>query len=871
MPKLALLDGHSLAYRAFYALPPDLATPSGQVTNAVFGFTSMLIKLLDDEKPDAMAVAWDRREPTFRKEQYAQYKANREAAPDLFRSQVPIIREVLDAMEIPQVSLAGYEADDLIATLVEQGRAGHYDVVVVTGDRDAFQLSSDDVTVLYTRRGITDTVHATPGWITERYGVVPSRYVEYAALRGDTSDNLPGVPGVGEKTAAKLLGQYGSLDDLFANLDELTPKLRENLEASRDQVFLNESLMTMVKDAPIDVISGDALALAPFDRDVVRTLFDDLAFRSLWQRLEELGGVGEAETVVEEVDVITATTATQIAESVWDAGVALEPVWDDDRLAGVVVAGDPILFVPLDLAPGLVEHLPPDGVVGHGVKPMLRAFLEAELDPPAIRFDTMLAAWLINPAQRAPSLEDLAYKELGVDVGTADGGARVPQGAFSFDESALDLETAARRALASGRLVEPLTTQMEARGALSLFTSIEMPLIAILAEMEEAGVALDTAFLEAFGQELASRIAVLQVDIHKLAGREFNVNSTLQLRSILFDELGLPVLKKTPKGAASTDASVLEKLRDEHEIVEKLLVFRELDKLRSTYVEALLKLVSDDGRVRGRFNQTGAATGRLSMEQPNLQNIPARSTEGREIRKAFVSSADSLLVVADYSQIELRILAHLSSDPGLVEAFAADIDIHAATAARVNDVSLEAVTDEMRRTSKMINFGLLYGMEAFGLAQRLDIDRNEAQRHIDEYFVQFPEVQTFMSSIVDEARETGYTTTILGRRRYLPELHSRNTRDRQMGERMALNAPIQGSAADVIKKAMIDIRAELEARKLAAEMVLQIHDELVIEVTTSDAPEVVDLVVDLMEGVVDLSVPLKVAHATGHTLAEAQH
>jgi DNA polymerase-1 len=412
---------------------------------------------------------------------------------------------------------------------------------------------------------------------------------------------------------------------------------------------------------------------------------------------------------------------------------------------------------------------------------------------------------------------------------------------------------------------------MEARGALSLFTSIELPLIAILAEMEEAGVALDTAFLQAFGRDLASRIAVLQVDIHKLAGREFNVNSTLQLRSILFDDLGLPVLKKTPKGAASTDASVLEKLRDEHEIVEKLLVFRELDKLRSTYVEALLKLVGEDGRVRGRFNQTGAATGRLSMEQPNLQNIPARSAEGREIRKAFVSAPDSLLLVADYSQIELRILAHLSSDPGLVDAFAADVDIHAATAARVNDVPLDAVTDEMRRTSKMINFGLLYGMEAFGLAQRLDIERGEAQRHIDEYFVQFPEVQAFMSGIVDEARETGYTTTILGRRRYLPELHSRNTRDRQMGERMALNAPIQGSAADVIKKAMIDIRSELASSGLAAEMLLQIHDELVIEVAVPDADEVTELVVGLMENVVELSVPLKVAHATGATLADAQH
>jgi len=489
-----------------------------------------------------------------------------------------------------------------------------------------------------------------------------------------------------------------------------------------------------------------------------------------------------------------------------------------------------------------------------------------------VHFDTMLAAWVINPAQRAPSLDDLAYRELGVEVGAQDEtGASTTQAAFTFEETPIDLDTPARRALAIERLVEGLSKQMEARGGAELYRTVELPLVPILAQMEHAGVGLDAEFLTVVGRDLSERVAPLQTQIHDLAGHPFNVNSTQQLRAVLFDELGLPVSKKTPKGAPSTDASVLEKLSDQHEIVASLLEFRELDKLRSTYVEALLRLVDADGRIRGRFNQTGAATGRLSMERPNLQNIPARSEEGRAIRKAFVAAEDSTLLVADYSQIELRILAHLSQDPGLIEAFANDVDIHAATAARVNGVPPQDVTDEMRRTSKMINFGLLYGMEAYGLAQRLDIDRDEAQNHIDEYFVQYPEVKAYMAGIVDEARSSGFTTTILGRRRYLPELNSQNARDRQMGERMALNAPIQGSAADIIKKAMIDLDQSLVETGYQAEIILQIHDELVLEVPIEEIDAVTALTIDTMERVASLSVPLKVSYGTGRTLADAGH
>ena len=489
MKTLALLDGHSLAYRAFYALPPDLATPSGQVTNAVFGFTSMLIKLLDEESPDAIAVAWDRREKTFRSERYPEYKATRETAPDIFRSQVPLIKEVLEAMQIPQVSVAGFEADDVIATLTRRGREFGYSVMVVTGDRDAFQLSSDEISVLYTRRGISDTVSATPAWIKERYDIDATRYVEFAALRGDPSDNLPGVPGVGEKTAAKLINAHDTLESLFDSVDELTPKLRENLMVSRDQVFLNRELMTMIEDVPMDDLVPSDFDLQPFDRDTVRSLFDDLAFRTLWQRLDELGGVTVAERSVVDIDVVTATTRAAAAALVHGQPLAVDPVWDGSDLVGIAVAGTPAAYVPLEFAEDFLSSVSSgSGLIGHDCKSLLVALTEAGLPVPSLAFDTMLAAYVINPAQRAPSLEDLAYRELGVSVDeaehAADGGA---QSAFAFDEVSIDIETPARRAIAVQQLVEPLTQQMVARGGIGLYTEIELPLVSILAGMEVAG------------------------------------------------------------------------------------------------------------------------------------------------------------------------------------------------------------------------------------------------------------------------------------------------------------------------------------------------------------------------------------------------
>ncbi len=879
MPTLALLDGHSLAYRAFYALPSDLATPAGQVTNAVLGFTNMLVRLLREEQPDAIAVAWDVRGPNLRREKYPEYKAQRESPPDLFASQLPLIQEVLDVLRIRQLTSPGYEADDVIATVTEQARSESWRVLVVTGDRDSFQLVDDGVTVLYTRRGISDVVTASPEWIEGKYGIKPNQYRDYAALRGDNSDNLPGVPGVGEKTASRLIAQYGSVAGIYEHLDEQTPKLRENLETHREQVYLNLDLMQMMPDIEIaeldEVPSPELFRLQEWERDEVRAVFEGLAFRDVWERLMELGGYHADEMAAVEMDVSTAGTVAQVSAAVGDGAVALEPVWDAEGIQGVVVAShaENATYVPETLFGGLTAAISPDdGFVAHDAKPLLRALYEAGEEAPRLGFDTALAGYVINPGQRVPELEDLAYRELGIAITASEEPDATAQGAFNFEGSGgPDLENAGRRAAAVHQLVDALRQQLEARGEAELFETVELPLVSILARMEATGVGVDREFLEGFGADLRKRLAALEGSIHDAAGGPFNVNSTLQLREVLYDRLELPVLKKTPKGVPSTDASVLGKLRTEHPIVDDLLTYRELEKLRSTYVDALLPLIEVDGRVRGRFNQMAAATGRLSQEQPNLQNIPVRSAEGRAIRKAFVTAPGHQFLVADYSQIELRILAHLSGDPGLVDAFKENLDIHAATAANVNGVAIDDVTMEQRRRAKMINFGLLYGMEAYGLAQRLEIGRQEAQEHIDVYFDRFPEVREFMQGIVAAARESGYTTTILGRRRYLPELSSGNFRTRQAGERMALNAPIQGSAADIIKKAMVVLERELRDAGLGAEMLLQIHDELVLEVPDGELDVVTELTTRVMEGIVELRVPLRVESAVGATLADCEH
>ncbi len=868
MPTLALIDGNSIAYRAFYALPDDLATKSGQVTNAVFGFTRMLIRLIKDHHPEGVAVAWDVSRKTFRTDSYPEYKANRDKAPDHFRSQLPLIDEVLEALHIPQLRQEGYEADDIIASLAKKAVEDGWDVLVVTGDRDAFQLVGGPVKVLYTRRGISDTVLADEDWIEEKYGVSPAQYVEYAALRGDNSDNLPGVPGVGEKTAAKLIAEYGSIDGVYRAVAEQTPKLRENLASNRDQVFLNRELMALVTDLDLGPGTSD-YATREWDRTTVKNLFDSLEFHTMWNDLEEaLPSTGGATEVLDvEAELVTGSSA--IAELAGRDHLVVGLVNDGGHPYGLAIStgDDAAVVVPFEAADPVLEGISEGSIAvsGHDLKELARALLDLGHDLTNPRMDTALASYIINPSQRTYGLEEIAERTLGLELVSPDD--EETEGMLPFDEGP-DVDMEGRRVEAVRRLVEELRDELERRDELELFQTYELPLVPVLARMEHAGIGVDRAYLEEMGDDLRAKISDLEKQIHELAGEPFNVNSTDQLRSILFEQLGLPVLKKTSTGKPSTDASVLKKL--DHPMVSALLEYRELEKLRSTYVDGYLPLIDPDGRIRTRFNQMAATTGRLSSDSPNLQNIPVRSESGRTVRRAFVAGSGNEFLVADYSQIELRVLAHMSGDPFLIEAFQAGLDIHTATAARVWGVQPEDVTSEQRRTAKMINFGLLYGMEAFGLADRLGIGRDEAKSHIDAYFSQFTDVREYMSSVVTEARNQGYTTTLFGRRRYLPELKSDNFRIRQMGERMALNAPVQGTAADIIKAAMIELDAALREEKLAATLLLQIHDELILEVPEEEKNIAEKLVIETMEGVAGLDVPLRVDIAWGPDLASVK-
>lgn len=869
MPTLALIDGNSVAYRAFYALPEDLATKSGQVTNAVFGFTRMLIRLLKDYHPDGIAVAWDVSRQTFRTESYPAYKAQREKAPDHFRSQLPLMDEVLQTLNITQLRAEGFEADDIIATLTRNGVAAGWEVLIVTGDRDAFQLIEGSVKVVYTRRGISDIVLADEGYVEEKYGIRPDQYVEYAALRGDTSDNLPGVPGVGEKTASRLIADHGDLDTLFLSVTELTPKLRENLSTHREQVFLNRELMQLIDDMDLGV-EIEELRTREWDRNQVKDLFDSLEFHSMWNDLEQALPSAATKSELVEVESSLVTSPDRVAAMAKEPVLVAGLVSDGGEPFGLAVSTGPgeAAVVPFDSAGPLLDALESGqaALAGHDVKDLVRVLLELDRDVDRLAMDTALAAYIVNPSQRTYDLEELADRLLGLELVSPDDDA-AGIGTLPFD-SGPDLETEGRRIEGVRRLVEVMRAELSDREEGELFEEFELPLIPVLARMEHAGIAVDRAYLENMGADLREKLTTLDAQIQDLAGEQFNVNSTDQLRYVLFEKLALPVTKKTSTGKPSTDASVLKKL--DHPVVAALLEYREYEKLRGTYVDGYLPLVDADGRIRTRFNQMAATTGRLSSDRPNLQNIPIRSESGRTIRRAFIAGEGAEFLVADYSQIELRVLAHMSGDPFLVEAFRSGSDIHTATAARVWGLSESDVTANQRRTAKMINFGLLYGMEAFGLADRLGISRDEAQQHMDAYFSQFVQVREFMSAVVTQARNQGYTTTLFGRRRYLPELKSDNFRIRQMGERMALNAPVQGTAADIIKKAMIDLDASLRSEGLASTLILQIHDELILESPVDELEVAEKLVVGTMEGVVTLAVPLEVDVATGPDLASVK-
>jgi len=884
--KLLLLDGHSLAYRAFYALPTDLATSSGMVTNAVYGFTAMLVKVLGDEQPDYVAVAFDTPARTFRNEMDVDYKANRKETPDLFRSQLPLIRQVLEALQIPTVELEGVEADDVIGTLATRAAAKGIDTIVVTGDRDSYQLVQDPhLKVLYNKRGVSDYALYDEAGIKERTGVTPAQYPDYAAMRGDTSDNLPGVPGIGEKTAAKLINTYDDLEGIFDHLDDLPPKQRTNLGEMRERVFQNREMMRLRLDCDISLDPDDLVPTA-FDREEVRTLFTQLEFRTLYPRLLEAVGssaMGEPEPDSEAVDVEvghlrTAAAAASLFDAIGTTGAryALEPRWAgipgrSDIVGLGVAASDGVASYVAGEVLGddtvrdaLTRLLAVDGppMVAHRAKELMHGLAPVEVW--SLDLDTVVMAYLLDPGEGKYLLDDLVARHLGLEVRSPD----AEEGTLDLDGDT-SIEETGRRAHAVLALGLFLEEALRARELDALYERIERPLVRVLEEMESTGIRIDREFLDEMRHDLAQQCEVLVAKIHAAAGEEFNVNSTPQLRRILFEKLGLTPVKRTKTGP-STDADSLQKLADDHPMVADLLRYREVEKLRNTYADALPPLIGPDGRIHATLNQVATTTGRISSESPNLQNIPVRTAEGREMRRAFIADDGCGLLTADYSQIELRVLAHLAEDPGLIDAFARGADVHTTTAAGVFDVAEEDVDEFQRRFAKVVNYGLAYGMEAYGLGQRLDIPTDQAREILDSYFESFPAVHDFMDRTVREARDRGYTTTLFGRRRQIAELASDNFRIRQMGERMAQNAPVQGSAADIFKLAMIDVDAALRAQGLRSRMILTVHDELVLEVPIAERDVVEVLVRDTMSAVTELAVPLTVDTGFGPNWAEAK-
>jgi DNA polymerase-1 len=889
-----LVDGNSLTYRAFFALPTDMATASGQVTNAVFGFTSMLINLLRDHQPDHVAVAFDRPEPTFRHEAVTTYKANRTAAPDILRQQMGLVREVLTALAMPIIELPGYEADDIIATLATRARDEGIETIVVTGDRDSYQLVEDPyIKVLYNRRGVSDYALYDEAGIAEKTGVSPSLYVPYAALRGDTSDNLPGIAGVGEKTAAKLINTYGGLDGIFEHLDEQTPKLRASLADPevQERVRSNEHVMRLVRDAPVDVQIAE-LQMGTPDATEVKRLFDFLEFRTLHDRLYEalaaLGSTAEpvaaatADVLEAEVRVLAdaAAAAAEIralAQSSEPLAIAAGEHGITEGLAIVIDASSAdVAWIPgdvladLNVITALSDLVRAGGrpIAAHDVKPaMVELWRRLGVDMHTLVLDTAIAAYLLDPADTRYDLREVLARYADAELPTGTG---VSEGQLDFAGDAVDegLE-AARRALAVDRLVAPILAALDAQQLRTLNDDIEVPLVRVLAKMEVMGVGVDVRELTAIRDHLRSECERLRALVIEDAGFEFNVNSTKQLGEILFEQLGLPPQKKTKTGY-STDATSLEKLRGTHPIIEHLLDFREVEKLRSTYGEGLLATVAPDGRIHATFNQTVARTGRLSSDAPNLHNIPVRSETGRTFRKAFVPMEGFELLVADYNQIELRCIAHLAEDPGLIAAFTAGEDIHTATAARVFHVEPDKVKPDQRAKAKMVSYGLAYGMEAYGLGQRLGIPTDEAAVILDAYFEAFPAVKKYMEDTVEQARQRGYTETLFGRRRQIPELSSSNFRIRQAGERQAMNAGIQGLAADIFKVALVRLDRALEEEGRRSRIVLQVHDEIVLEVPKDEREAVVELTVVTMTSAFKLNVPLEVNIALGPNWADAK-
>ncbi len=901
-PRLLLLDGHSLAYRAFFALPVEnFSTTTGQHTNAVYGFTSMLINVMRDEQPTHVGVAFDKSRQTFRLEEYPEYKAKRNKTPDEFKSQLPLIQEVLDALHVEHLELDGYEADDIIATLTTQAVAAGFDVLILTGDRDSLQLVTESSTVLYPMRGVSELARMTPAAVEAKYAVPPHRYPEIAALVGEDSDNLPGIPGVGPKTAAKWINTYDGLDNVITHADKITGKAGENLRAHLGDVIRNRHLNRLVVDLALPV-SPDDLVRRPWDRQEVHTLFDGLEFRVLRDRLFESleseedvadGGFELAGERLESADV-AGWLAEHAGPDVGSAagtgrtGVAVQGSWraGTGEVWSVALAtpdGAAAWFDAAELTPeadAAVAGWFADagaGKVLHDAKGPMLALSARGWPLAGLVGDTALAAYLVRPDQRSYDLADLTLRYLKRELKQETG----ETGQLSFDTIDAADTSAADTAMLHARavldLAQALDVAVEEHGGVELLAEVELPLVELLAQLERTGIAVDTDHLEALESHFAAEVRRAADEAFAVIGKEINLGSPKQLQVVLFDELDMPKTKRTKTGW-TTDADALQQLyvKTEHPFLLALLRHRDVTRLRQT-IEGLLKTVSDDGRIHTSFNQLIAATGRLSSTDPNLQNIPVRTEEGRRIREAFVvgqgvgGAGHECLMTADYSQIEMRIMAHLSQDALLIEAFRSGRDFHSITAARVFGVPADSITPEMRAKIKAMNYGLAYGLSAYGLSQQLGIEAGEARGLMDEYFETFGGIRDYLGGIVEEARRSGFTETIRGRRRYLPDLTSDNRQRREMAERMALNAPIQGSAADLIKIAMLDVQRAITEAGLSSRMLLQVHDELVFEVATGEKDALEALVREQMGAAAELAVPLDVSVGTGRSWHEAAH
>ncbi|MFJ8768547.1 DNA polymerase I [Streptomyces clavifer] len=891
-PRLLLMDGHSLAYRAFFALPAEnFTTGTGQPTNAVYGFASMLANTLRDEAPTHFAVAFDVSRKTWRSQEFPEYKANRSKTPDEFKGQVELIGELLDAMHADRFAVDGFEADDVIATLATQAEAAGFEVLIVTGDRDSFQLITDNVTVLYPTKGVSELTRFTPAKVEEKYGLTPRQYPDFAALRGDPSDNLPGIPGVGEKTAAKWINQFGSFDDLVARAEEVKGKAGQNFRDHLDAVRMNRRLTEMVRDVELPKAPQE-LERAPYDRTAVTGVLDVLEIRnpSLRERLMAVdpGAAGQEAAPVPASGVELDGSVLGSGEvAAWLEAHGAQPLGVVTVDTWALGAGS-VTEVALAAADGAAAWFDPSQLdeaddrafsswvadperpkVMHNAKSAMRVFPEQGWRIDGVTMDTALAAYLVKPGRRSFALDALSIEYLGRELAPA--AASDGQLAFGADDRA-EADALMSQARAVLDLGEAFTVRLREVGAAELLHDMELPTSILLARLERHGIAADREHLQGMEQQFVGAVQQAVKEAHAAVGREFNLGSPKQLQEVLFGELALPKTKKTKTGY-TTDADALAWLaaQTEHELPVIMLRHREQAKLRVT-VEGLVKTIGADGRIHTTFNQTVAATGRLSSTDPNLQNIPVRTDEGRAIRRGFVvGEGFETLMTADYSQIELRVMAHLSEDAGLIEAFTSGEDLHTTVASQVFGVEKSAVDAEMRRKIKAMSYGLAYGLSAFGLSQQLNIEPGEARGLMDTYFERFGGVRDYLHRVVEEARSTGYTETVFGRRRYLPDLTSDNRQRREMAERMALNAPIQGTAADIVKVAMLKVDKALTEAKLTSRMLLQVHDEIVLEIARGEREQVEEILRREMSTAVELRAPLDVSVGVGTDWESAAH